>query len=815
MTDIKRPASLRAGNFSFPKKSTSNTKQKIKAAASSAVITTALTASLYSSVSTVAMAQSADPTPLPELNVETTVAKPKPKKKEPAKKKQPAQAPQVQADIYDGQTNKDGAPLTPGANPYAQAGSPYKVNHSANGKFTEPVVNTPKTINTVPKEVLDDKQATSIRELSRTTPGVTLGFGEGGSVFGDNLYIRGFRANNDAYIDGVRDPGTGSRESFMIEQVEILKGPSSSIGGRGTTGGALNVITKEAQEEEFAIGELTIGTDETVRTTLDANYVFDDKFQLRLGGMWQEADVAGRDNVFDNRWGLNGSAKWKPTNFLNFTLNYYHLDLDQMPDWGVPYNNDANKPWTETGLDRDTFYGAVGRDFQEGEQDVGTLKTELDIDKDTKLTNKFRLSRSTSDYVVSAPGGVDTSAADPDDWTVGVSYKSNHQITDVIANQTDLSTKLDIIGLEHSVVTGVEFSKEESSKVGYDGLVSESFGGGRASCSLSLFSPSYPGVGTGCWDGVVAPTLSTNPPTETQIDTKSWYLLDTIKITDQLLINGGVRIDHYEIARDGYDGRALASYSLSREDTMVNWNGGIVYKPMPNGSIYASVATSSNPVGEEIEGGGGFYGGLDTAQLLLDPEENTAYELGTKWEFNDKKFLVTAALFQTEKDKARESGGFGQPYDDTGKYRIRGVEFGVAGNITEYLSLYGGTVFMESEILESADADAVGEKLANIAHRSFNLLAKYEFTEWLTLGGQATYNSDIALGSLADNGREVPSSWRFDALAEVDVTKNVELQLNVQNIFDDIVYDAGYRSGSPFVYIAPGRAAYAKLKVKY
>ena len=174
-------------------------------------------------------------------------------------------------------------------------------------------------------------------------------------------------------------------------------------------------------------------------------------------------------------------------------------------------------------------------------------------------------------------------------------------------------------------------------------------------------------------------------------------------------------------------------------------------------------------------------------------------------------------MFQTDKDNAREDTGprGAQVTTDTGKYRVRGFEASVGGKVFDRLSLFGGIVLMDSEVLESANADDVGKELANFAHTSASMLAKYDLTPRLTIGGQVTYQGTIALGTLADNGKKLPDSWRFDLLAEYDITENVELQLNVQNVFDEVIYDSGYRSNSPFVYIAPGRVGYATLNFKY
>ena len=135
--------------------------------------------------------------------------------------------------------------------PYADPDAPYKADRLSSNKFTEPVLNTARTETILTQEALEDKNATTLREVLRSTAGITLGSGEGGNAFGDRFFIRGFDARNDVFVDGVRDPGVSIRENFDDEQVEILRGPASSFAGRGTTGGALNIVTKEAQNTDF------------------------------------------------------------------------------------------------------------------------------------------------------------------------------------------------------------------------------------------------------------------------------------------------------------------------------------------------------------------------------------------------------------------------------------------------------------------------------------------------------------------------------------------------------------------------------------
>ena len=152
----------------------------------------------------------------------------------------------------------------PGSNPNADPEAPYKVDKSANSKFTEPLLNVSKTINVVGKEQMKDANVTALKDLMRTQAGVTLGTGEGGNAAGDRFFIRGFDSRNDMFADGVRDPGVTTRDVFATEQVEIAKGASSTFAGRGTTGGAVNSVTKKPQNTNFSRATVTVGDDNRV-----------------------------------------------------------------------------------------------------------------------------------------------------------------------------------------------------------------------------------------------------------------------------------------------------------------------------------------------------------------------------------------------------------------------------------------------------------------------------------------------------------------------------------------------------------------------
>jgi catecholate siderophore receptor len=768
----------------------------------------------------------AQTTTLPAVTVEAPAA-PKARKR-PQRQARPAVRPTRPANApARAAAPQQAAPVQAGpspaanANPYANPGAPYKIERSSSNKLTEPLINTPRSVTVVPKEVLEDKGATSLRELVRTTPGLTLGSGEGGNAFGDRVFIRGFDARNDMYINGVRDSGVTTRETFMAEQVEIIKGPAGSIAGRGTSGGAINVVTKQALDKNFYSLAAVGGTDLTRRLTADLNHNVNKDFAVRLGGLFQQANVAGRSHVFDDRYGGSIATSWKPTETFKLSFDYYYLAMDQMPDWGVPFDPRTRRPFTESGLRRSNFYGVTSRDFQRNSQHMATSNLEWKVTPDITVTSKIRYGYTTTDYVASKPGTPNLTNPDSRLWTVAATPASRYQINRVATNQTDATFKFDLFGFKNTLVTGVEISREDISQDGYSGLEVECNPACTTGITTNLWNPTTHLV------SAVGTPVRNGRPAKTKVDTISGYFLNTANWNDKLFLNYGARLDGYSISRTPFGAATLA-----RDDLMFNYNVGLTYKVLPNASIYAAYATSTNPVGSELDAGADAYGGLAANNVVFKPEKNTSFEVGTKWEFFDKKLLLTASAFQTTKDNAREQ--IGALLYDTAAYRVRGLDFGVSGNITERWSVFGGIVLMQSEMTKSQVASNIGLPLANIAHQSINLLTKYKLTDKLTVGGQATWKGEILGGTLQatrytvgtvnvggvavptpSGYNKLPGGWRFDLLAEYEIDKTFSVKVQVQNIFDKVLYDAFYRSSTPYVYLAPGRAGYVTVNAKF
>ena len=710
----------------------------------------------------------------------------------------------------------------PAANPNADPAAPYKIDKSDNPRFTEKTRDTPKTQIIIPKEVIEDTGATSFREIARATPGVTLGTGEGGNAFGDRIFIRGFEARNDIYIDGLRDPGVVSREVFAVEQIEIVKGPSSSFGGRGTTGGLVSLQSKRPLDNDFAIVSAGAGTDSFARGTVDANYALSDVAAVRVNGLYHTQNVPGRDQVFSDRYGAAAAVSLKPTEGVELLADYYFFRLDGMSDYGHPFDPAAGKPYA---VDRNNFYGAVGRDFLSNGSDIGTLRLTWDGgDGPFAVRGMVRYGETYNRYVVSVPRAPRTvssnpaqNAADlaagfvPGQLVVDTGSPQRNATNEYLAGLLDFSSQFRTGSLGHKLVFGAEFASEKitNRRYAFPTLIENENGdriGTPNGFTLDLFDPD-PVL------GYTIPALvdATSTPTVNDVDSLSFFALDTIDLTPQLKATLGLRYDTFTIVSSGAQG--AATFRRSADVDFFNYQASLLWKPSEPVSLYASFATSSNPSGEQLDSTSSSYGGLGNGEEDLAPERNTSWEIGAKWELDH--VLLSAAAFRIEKTNAREQTAPGI-FELSGEQRAQGVELGISGNVTDALALFGGYTYLDAVLTESQSApDAVGKPLANVPRHTAALLATYTIAPGFEVGGQVSYRSELFGGTLVPNAGKLDGYVRFDAVARARITQGLTLRINVLNLTDKVYYDAIYRSGSPFAYIAPGRSAYATLEATF
>jgi catecholate siderophore receptor len=717
-----------------------------------------------------------------------------------------------------------------------QASTDYKVEKASSQKYTAPLVDTPRSVTVIPQQVIKDTNALTLQDALRTVPGITFGAGEGGNPQGDRPFIRGFDAQGDTYLDGVRDTGAQTREIFAIESVEVAKGPNSAIGGRGAAGGTINLVSKRAHLGNSLDGAWTWGSDQTQRYTFDGNYQFSDTVAGRLNLMTHESNVAGRDKVNYDRWGIAPSLAFGLGTATRVNLDYYHLESDDLPDSGIPYTiptggsaarTSAHPSKPNDGGDSDNFYGLTDRDFRKTRVDIATFAIEHDLTDALTVKNTFRHGNSMQDYILTQP---DDSKGNVNNGSVWRRANTRVGNTATTTNQTDLFGEFYLGGLKNSFSTGIELSREESDRSSYN-VDTNTKGSTATTCNPSLIGANS---GYNCtslgnpnpddpWNGAISRNYA---GTDTKSDTRAIYVFDTLELSPQWLLNMGLRYDHFDTQYRTYDAagatvvnsKGVASKGKDTSE-FVTGQLGLVWKPAENGSIYVSYATSATPPGAMLgEGTEGNPLGNTTdrsGNLLssdMEPEETTNYEIGTKWDLLNERLSLAAALFRTEKENARVQVDT-TTYENVGETRVQGIELSASGKITDKWQVFAGYTYMQARQIDGGPLGKAndGNQLPNTPNNSASLWTTYSITPKLTVGGGAFYVDDV-YGSVA-NTTMVDSYVRYDAMAAYKLTKNVDLQLNVQNLTNEVYYDKAF--STHFANQAAGRTALLTTSVHF
>ena len=715
----------------------------------------------------------------------------------------------------------------------------------SSSKFTAELLDTPKTVSIVTEKLLEETGATNLQDALRMVPGITFGAGEGGNPTGDRPFIRGFDGQSNTFIDGMRDVGMQTREVFNLEQVEVVKGPSSAYGGRDSGGGSINLVSKTPKlKNETRVG-LGAGTDSYLRGTVDGNVVLGEGIAARLNLMKHESDIAGRDAANVSRWGIAPSIGFGLGGDAQLIVSHYHMETDDLPDaGGFPYDNPfaATSPNAALNGDgrplvsnRNAYYGLKDRDFQRTRADISTIDASYAFG-DHKVRNVARIGNTSNDYLWTQP---DDSKGNPNLYGT-VWRRTNTRAADVdsFANQFSLSGRFQTGAIGHGYSAGIEYSDEKMSRGSYQiGLVN----GRNGTWNPLTILPNGTG-GTACPTNDAATgyncTDFTNPnPNDPwaashtvyrsnhardvtqETKTFSVYAFDTLELTPQWLINLGLRYDDYETVLTTPSDTAPPVVATNKTD-FVNYQAGVVYKPTANGSVYLSWGTSSTPPG--MDGGDG-ADGLTLLIADLEPQDTTNVELGVKWNLFDNALALTAAAFHTVMDNARVPSDAGTTRN-VGKKKVDGVELGFVGKLADNWSVFGGYTYLDAELVDAGYVNTGtaaapvwtpspnnGNQFPNNAKHSANVWTTYAFPFGLTLGGGATY-LDKQYGNAA-NTKWIPGYTRWDAMASYAFGQRYSLQLNVQNLTDKLYFNKPY--ASHYASIAPGRSATLTFNVRF
>jgi catecholate siderophore receptor len=676
----------------------------------------------------------------------------------------------------------------------------YHVDSNSLSKLTESIRDTPQSIAVLSRELIDDRGATSLNDALRNVPGITLGAGEF-SWQGNNPTIRGFSARDDLYLDGLRDFGSYARDPFDLESVEILLGPSSVLFGRGSTGGAINQVTKQPRLERATDIAVNVGSDSTFRATADLSRKLGDTTAFRLNLLAHESEVAGRDGARSQRFGVAPTVAFglgSPTEVL---LSYVHQSADDRPDYGLPWLDGAPAP-----VPRDRYYGFES-DYSRTDADVLTARARHEVgervrlDAQLRLANYSRENRITEPLITPAPA-----SGTPIDAISVYRYVFSGD-SDETLRTAQLTASMDLgnARIRHALVAGVELSRETSSPV---------FAFGDGVPATSLLDPNW-------HEAFSAASLDPRVASDTEAVTTALFALDTLKLGPEWQATFGVRLDRFNANYSAErfagpptpfnSGTVSGREAFSHEDDVASYRAAVVYKPAERASLYLAGSTSFNPSAQSLSlltSGRG----LGVENALLDPEKNRSVELGMKLDLNEQALSLSTAVFEITKLNVRVADPSNPGFNTLGgEQRIRGASIDVTGMLTPRLYLATGYAYLDGKVVRGAAGATSGARLANTPEHSVSFWMDYRATGKLDLGAGGRYVGE-QLAQSTGAGRRVPGYHVFDAMARYRLSETLVLKLNLTNLGDELYFEQLH----PWHVIpGPGRAAVVAVDVLF
>ena len=666
-------------------------------------------------------------------------------------------------------------------------------------KLAEEAIKVPQSISIVSRELLEHQATSRLQDALKNVPGITLNAGEG-AARGDTVNLRGFPAYNDIFLDGIRDAAVYTRDSFNLESLEVLKGPSAVLFGRGSTGGAINQVSKAPTLAPLWSATVVGGTNSMIRATADIDQPISKNAAIRINVMGEHSKVTDRDLVRNRRWGIAPSLSVGIGGPNTLTLEYLHQEENDIPDVGIPIINGQPAK-----VARNLDYGLASDRFQTN-VDVATARYRHAFSDAVSISDTLRYADYTFTNVFNGPNfgyfhstGAPTVATPLASVSVGRDSPSSTGHRTNVINQTDLTANFATGPISHTLVAGLEFGRERDDTV----RLVNPFNSALETAPTPLLNPdpfeaSVPQVGR---TRAVTTAYST-----------AAYIIDTLHIGNKFDVIAGIRYDrfsaHYRPSALISGVSALSLVPLDHVDEVWSPRASLVFKPSDHARIYFSYGTSFDPSAEALS--------LSSKTANLAPVIAKSFEVGAKFELMGGKLVATAALFRTQIDNAQVT----DPDHPTqivlaGNQRVDGLELGVTGRLTSKWEITAGYTHLNGKTLASSNAATVGKQLANVARDAINIWTEYEFSEHFELGVGGNYMgrryADFTESAV------LPSYVIVDAMAAWTVNPHLTLRVNVNNLFDKLAWVNSYYASATENHVipSPGRTALFTAAVKF
>lgn len=642
------------------------------------------------------------------------------------------------------------------------------LTNSSAVKTDTPLIDLPQSLTVITPELIKDQNIRSVSEAVRYTPGVSVAQGEGNR---DQIVIRGSSSTGDLFVDGVRDDVQYYRDMYNIERIDILKGPNAMVFGRGGSGGLVNRATKQADWSNHHEADVQFGSFDQYRLVGDFDQALNDSVAIRLTSLW-DSSGSFRDGVDTRRWAINPTMTWKASDQTKITLGYEHFFDFRTADRGI--SSLAGRP-VNTGINK--FFGDPDRSYSQAEVDAYSLVVDHDFGDGVTIRNRTRYASYDKSYQNIFPGAVNAAATQ-----VAISAYNDATQRENFFNQTDLTFDLNTGPFKHHLLTGAEFGMQNTGNYRMSGFFSD-VGANVSSVNVALSNPLYKAP-------INFRHIASDANNVGQATIFAGYLQDQMQITSQLQAVFGVRYDRFEMDfRNNNNADRFIRY-----DDLVSPRGGLIYKPFgENFSMYANYSVAYVPrAGDQL-------GSLTVTNATLKPEEYHNYELGAKWDITPG-FSTTLAFFQLDRLNAlaTDPNNAALSFLVDGQ-RTQGIEWGWSGDLTERWHVMGGYAYQDAQITKTLSASApAGAQVALVPEHSFSLWNRFDVTKEFGVGLGTLYRSKIYTSN--DNRVMLPSYVRFDAAAYYKISKNIELQLNVENLLDKTYYATAHNNTN----ISPG-----------
>jgi len=666
----------------------------------------------------------------------------------------------------------------------------YQTSHPQLDRIMTKLVDTPQSIAEIPQQLLRDQNSTTVLDALRNVPGISIAAGEGGQQ-GDNLSIRGFNAQNDFYRDGMLDFGSYFRDPFDLESIEVLKGPSATLFGRGSTGGVINESTKVANTHARTDATLSFGTDGTERATIDVDRSSDrlGGSAFRLNAMVDRNGLSGIDVARARRYGIAPSLAFGLNTSTRVRLDYFRQQSDDTQYYGIPWIN--GRP---ADVSRSNFYG-FSDDYLRSVVDIGTFRIEHDLAPNITIHDQLRYSsyntaqRATEPQVTGyGPAtGIVTAALPLSALSISRNILALSGPSTLLDNQAEGNATFQTGPLRHAVVAGFEVQRQTADITRYTYA--------KSTTSLLAPQPYAPFSFVSALRSLSGSVSNDTAP----------YVNDTISLGQHWQVIGGWRWDHYTTEYKQI--LAPASY-VTRVDDEPSWRAAIVYKPTQNGSIYFNWGTSFDPSGENIS--------LTASTAAVAPETSDTYEVGTKWDFG--RLSLTGAAYQIEMHNVRET----DPNNATqtilaGDYRSRGFELTASGHITDRWEIFGGYSYSDVVVVASPNPLELGNAPPNAPKHTIAAWTEYRIPGLpLSIGGGVNYVSSRTASSVPVSGTTIieraPGYTTIQLMAKYRINRHFTAQVNIANA-SDITYYAALHPGH--IVLGPARSALFSVSASY